>query len=92
MEIQRSPKMSKSGYFPPLVFYIDDFGLSQNLQCSKSDRNEIVSVPNSVSDSLVADLDFSLDPADFVPNFKLEWRGEFHMRQRREVENSYSIV
>ncbi|KAL7002403.1 WRKY transcription factor [Sarracenia purpurea var. burkii] len=59
-----SSETSKSSYFLPVAFQMDDFGLSGNLQCFESDPNEIVSVLTSTSffDSPIANLDFSLDP------------------------------
>ena len=51
---------------------MNNFGIAQNLQTSESDLTEILSAPNSVTNSPIGDYDFSLDPVDFDPNISLD--------------------
>nr|WGV38258.1 WRKY [Loropetalum chinense var. rubrum] len=67
-----SPATSESNYFSMSSCQMNSFGMGQNLQTSESDHTDIISAPNSVTNSPIGDLDFSLSPVDFVSNFPFD--------------------
>ncbi|CAL5331789.1 unnamed protein product [Camellia sinensis] len=64
-----SPETSESDLFSVFPCQMDDFGLSQ-IQHSKSDFSEMISA--LVANSSIGSLDFSLNQADFEPNFSFD--------------------
>lgn len=64
-----SPETSESDLFSVFPCQMDDFGLSQ-IQHSKSDFSEMISA--LVASSPIGSLDFSLNQADFEPNFSFD--------------------
>lgn len=67
-----TPETSECSYLSLSPYHMDNFGIAQNLQSSESDLTEILSAPNSVTNSPIGDFDISLDPVDFDPNFPLD--------------------
>ncbi|KAK2650098.1 hypothetical protein Ddye_017587 [Dipteronia dyeriana] len=66
-----SPATSESNYFPVSPSHnTHNFGLGHSVQTPESDLTEIISAPNSVTNSPIGeDFDFSLVKVDFDPNF-----------------------
>lgn len=67
-----TPETSECSYLSLSPYHMDNFGIAQNLQSSESDLTEILSAPNSVTNSPIGDFDISLDPVDFDPSFPLD--------------------
>lgn len=67
-----TPETSECSYLSLSPYHMNNFGIAQNLQSSESDFTEILSAPNSVTNSPIGDFDISLDPVDFDPNFPLD--------------------
>lgn len=59
-----STSTSESNYFT--------FAVGQNMPTSESDHTEIISGPNSVTNSPIGDFNFSLDHLDFDPNMQFD--------------------
>ncbi|XP_074329884.1 uncharacterized protein LOC141667344 [Apium graveolens] len=64
-----TPETSECSYLSLSPYHMDNFGIAQNLQSSESDLTEILSAPNSVTNSPIGHFDISLDSVDFDPNF-----------------------
>ncbi|KAJ0112487.1 hypothetical protein Patl1_00579 [Pistacia atlantica] len=65
-----SPTTSESNYFSVSPCHMNNsFGLDQTVRTPESGITEIISTPNSVTNSPTVDLDFSLIKVDFDPNF-----------------------
>ncbi|KAL1826923.1 hypothetical protein ACET3Z_005335 [Daucus carota] len=73
-----SQEASEPDYFSLSPCHLNDFGDSQNLAHSESNYMEILSVPNSVSDSPIEDLEIVLDRAEFDPDFPFDLVEYFH--------------
>ncbi|WOG90531.1 hypothetical protein DCAR_0209775 [Daucus carota subsp. sativus] len=67
-----TPETSECSYLSLSPYHMNNFGIAQNLQTSESDLTEILSAPNSVTNSPIGDYDFSLDPVDFDHNISLD--------------------
>lgn len=67
-----SPATSESNYFSVSPCQMSNFGGVQTGQCSESDFTEILSANTSTTNSPILDLDFSLEPVDFDPNFPFD--------------------
>ncbi|TXG65333.1 hypothetical protein EZV62_006608 [Acer yangbiense] len=67
------PATSEYNYFPVSPSHnMNNFGLGHRVQTPESDLTEIISAPNSVTNSPIGeDFDFSLVKVDFDPNFHL---------------------
>lgn len=64
-----SPATSESNMFSMSPCHINSYGLGHNVQTSESDHTDIISAPTSVTNSPIADFDFSLD---LDPNFQFD--------------------
>lgn len=64
-----TPETSECSYLSLSPYHMDNFGIAQNLQSSESDLTEILSTPNSVTNSPIGDFDISLESVDFDPSF-----------------------
>lgn len=64
-----SQEASESDYFSLSPCHMNDFGNSQYLQHSESDNMEMLSAPNSVTNSPIEEFDISLDQVAFDPDF-----------------------
>lgn len=73
-----SQDASESNYFSLSPCYMNDFETSQYLQLSESDNMEMLSAPNSVTNSPTEDLDISLDQVKFDPDFPFDLAEYFH--------------
>ncbi|KAM7511907.1 hypothetical protein LguiB_010782 [Lonicera macranthoides] len=67
-----SPATSESNYFSLSPCDMNNLGLTTNLQSSDSDFGEILSAPNSVTNSPIENLDFLLDQVDFDSSLPLD--------------------
>ncbi|KAK3194649.1 hypothetical protein Dsin_025959 [Dipteronia sinensis] len=69
-----SPATSESNYFPVSPSHnMNYFGSGHSVQTPESDLTEIISAPNSVTNSPIGeDFDFSLVNVDFEPNFPFD--------------------
>lgn len=68
-----SPATSESNYFSLSPCHMNDsFGLDQTVHTSESGISEIISAPNSVTNSPIGVFDFSLIKVDLDPNFPLD--------------------
>lgn len=64
---------SESNYFSlSPCSHMNNFEFAQNLQSPESDLTEILSDPNSDTNSPIGDLGISLDQVDFDPNFPFD--------------------
>lgn len=64
-----SPTTPDSNYFSVSHQQTSSFGGVQNLHHSESDLTDIFSANTSSTNSPIVGLDYTLDPADFDPNF-----------------------
>ncbi|XP_031095353.1 probable WRKY transcription factor 53 [Ipomoea triloba] len=64
-----SPTTPESNYFSVSHQQTSSFGGVQNLHHSESDLTDIFSANTSSTNSPIVGLDYTLDPADFDPNF-----------------------
>ncbi|KAJ4831819.1 hypothetical protein Tsubulata_040610 [Turnera subulata] len=68
-----SPTASESNYFSMSPCHLNNFGAGQNVQASESDLTEIMSAPNSVTNSPIGgDFDILLDNVNFDTSFSLD--------------------
>lgn len=67
-----SPATSESNYFSLSPCDMNNLGLTTNLQSSDSDFGEILSAPNSVTNSPIENLDFLLDQVDFDSSLPID--------------------
>lgn len=73
-----SEEASESDYFSLSPCHLNEFETSQYLQHSESDNMEMLSAPNSVTNSPTEDLDISLDQVKFDPDFPFDLAEYFH--------------
>ncbi|CAI9785957.1 unnamed protein product [Fraxinus pennsylvanica] len=68
-----SPATSDCNYLSESLCQMDDFWVDCNLQSPESDFTNIVSIPTSVTNSLLRDWDFTADPVELDPSFTLDY-------------------